>query len=159
LGQGSEFTVRLPVIEAVPRAARPATPPPLPRHSQAQRILVVDDNRDAADLLAEALGALGHCTRAVYDGLTALEVAPEFAPTHALIDIGLPVLDGYEVARRLRERHSSIVLIAVTGYGQEGDRRHAFAAGFLHHVVKPVEIGNLASIIESTIPAEIRVSG
>src|SRR5262245_44821880 len=95
------------------------------------RILVVDDNQDAADLLAEYLEALGHTTRVAYDGSAALRVADELKPDLVLLDIGLPVMDGYEVARRLRERHanSGLRLVALTGYGQDSDKQRAFAAG------------------------------
>jgi CheY-like chemotaxis protein len=107
------------------------------------RILVVDDNRDAADSLALLLGLWGYRPVVAYDGPTALAAvaAPAEPPAVALIDLGLPRLDGFEVARRLRadSRCAGVVLIAVTGYGQEEDRRRCHEAGFVHHALKPFD--------------------
>jgi CheY-like chemotaxis protein len=103
-------------------------------------VLLVDDNRDAADVLAEALSAFGYVVEVAYDGPTALAVVERFAPEAALLDIGLPVMDGYELAARLRARGGALHLVAITGYGQESDAARARAAGFDQHLVKPVDL-------------------
>lgn len=143
LGSGSEFSVRLPLAPAT-TASRPeserdhkaATP---------RRVLVVDDNVDAALSLSRLLQAAGHEVEAVHDGLAALASAPQLRPDVILLDIGLPGIDGYEVARRLRSQPETrcAVLVALTGYGQDEDRRRSQEAGFDHHLVKPVERGSL----------------
>jgi len=146
-GKGSEFILRLPLSD---KAAQPA---PL-RADQPQkvalprRVLVVDDNVDAASTLGLLLQSLGHETLVVHDGAKALEAAPEFRPDIVLLDIGMPGLDGYEVARRLRAAGHKFRIIAVTGWGQEADRQKAREAGFDVHLVKPVEIGVLAKALE-----------
>ncbi|HET6628720.1 MAG TPA: ATP-binding protein [Woeseiaceae bacterium] len=152
-GKGSEFTIRLPA--AAPRSAesdepRPAEPP-LPRQSgRRHRILVVDDNQDAAESLAEYLAAVGHVTRVAFDGPEALRIATEFPADVALIDIGLPVLDGYELAQRLRARSDwrQTRLIAVTGYGLGSDRQRSQQAGFDAHLVKPVDLPALQRLLD-----------
>jgi PAS domain S-box-containing protein len=143
-GKGSEFTVRLPALEAPALARQPnaAPAPSAARRRSLQRILVVDDNPDAADTLAEALRLEGHEVRVALDGPGALAIAPGFRPHSALLDIGLPVMDGYELAGRLRNHPAlaGIRLIAVSGYGQPTDRRRSLDAGFAEHLVKPVEL-------------------
>jgi two-component system CheB/CheR fusion protein len=140
-GQGSEFIVRLPaaaaaalqpLIDAPRRPAKPDTP---------LRILVVDDNADAAESLARLLGSWGHCVHTAHDGLEAIDEAATFLPDVILLDLGLPRLDGLEVARRLRKDpvHQSTLLLAVTGFGQSDDHRRSVAAGFDHHLVKPID--------------------
>jgi two-component system CheB/CheR fusion protein len=113
------------------------SPPPCP----SRRVLVVDDNVDAAESLAMVLRVGGHEVCTAHDGLAALNAAEQFQPEVVLLDIGLPKVDGYEVARRLRERAGSeqVLLVAVTGYGQEEDRRRAEEAGFDAHLVKPAD--------------------
>jgi len=139
-GNGSEFVVRLPiVVEASnPQASGGAT-----EHSlrSSFRILVVDDNRDAADSLSEMLNLMGNDTRTAYDGQAGMDAAGEFRPEVILLDIGLPKLNGYEACRRIREQEGgeSVVLIALTGWGQDDDRRHSHVVGFDHHMVKPVD--------------------
>ncbi len=150
-GQGSEFLVRLPA------AKLPAGPETRPRvdHSPRdpaigqRRILVVDDNHDAASSLTRLLALLGHHTRATYDGRSALEQVSDFDPEVVLLDIGLPELDGYQVARRLRAMKGGQerLLIAITGYGQEHDWRQAMAAGFDHHLLKPVDVNVLKKLL------------
>jgi CheY-like chemotaxis protein len=110
--------------------------------AHAPRVLVVDDNVDAAEMLAAALTAKGYQTRVAHDGPTALLAAATFRPAIAFLDLGLPVMDGYELATRLRELPDlcSMRLIAVTGYGQESDRLKTKQAGFQHHLVKPVDL-------------------
>ncbi|MFY0565674.1 ATP-binding protein [Archangium lansingense] len=153
-GRGSEFTVRLPVLEAgeVQAVAAPvqAEPKPPARNAVPSRILVVDDNKDAADILSESLMILGCETQVAYDGPSALKMAETFRPEVALLDIGLPIMDGYELARLLREQHSTrgIRLIAVTGYGQSSDRQQSKAAGFDAHLVKPLDLDVLESLLK-----------
>jgi CheY-like chemotaxis protein len=114
----------------------------------ARRVLVVDDNEDAAEMLGAALRHIGHEVVIVHDGAQALAALERFEPQAAVLDIGLPVMDGYELARRLRENVRSCLLIALTGYGQETDRARSAAAGFDTHLVKPVDLQELASMIE-----------
>jgi PAS domain S-box-containing protein len=150
--QGSEFTVRLPRLAAATDAPsrapeRPLQVAPAPHPV---RVLIVDDNEEYAELLAETLSALGYQTRYVHDAPSALDVGEEFAPDVALLDIGLPVMDGYELARRFT-RHPQLRrarLIAVTGYGQERDRTRSLSAGFTAHLVKPVELEALRTAID-----------
>jgi signal transduction histidine kinase len=151
LGKGSSFSFRLP-LAAADEPAEPAPPvEPAPTSRKSQRVLVVDDNRDAADALAEALEHSGHDVRVAYDGPAALLAAAEFRPRLALLDLGLPDLDGYEVARRLREsrEHEALVLVAVTGYGQDADRRRSAQAGFDRHLVKPVSVADVLELASS----------
>jgi CheY-like chemotaxis protein len=115
------------------------------------RVLVVDDNEDAAELLATAIEAMGHETRIAHDGATALDLAASFQPQVAVLDIGLPGMDGYELARRLRARGSLPRLIALTGYGQERDKRESSSAGFELHIVKPVDLQRLSASIEELL--------
>ncbi|MBI2891928.1 MAG: response regulator [Deltaproteobacteria bacterium] len=111
------------------------------------RILVVDDNEDSADLMAEVLRGLGHDVRTALDGPTALDLAVDFRPQVALLDIGLPGMDGYEVARRLRELDDDVRVIAVTGFSRDGDRARSLAAGFDAHLVKPVDLEALRTSV------------
>jgi PAS domain S-box-containing protein len=140
-GKGSEFVVRLPAaaMASGPEPPGGAGEPAAPK--SALRILIVDDNRDAADSLVMLLRLMGNDTRTAYDGQGGLDVAREFRPEVMLLDIGLPRLNGYEVCRRVREQPwgKEIVLIALTGRGQEEDRRRSEEAGFDHHIVKPVD--------------------
>jgi signal transduction histidine kinase/ActR/RegA family two-component response regulator len=143
-GKGSEFIVRLPWVEAAAGdpARDPAGTADGDRAVVPKRVLIVDDNRDAAVVLEEALGELGHVTRSAFDAPSALCVARDFGPDVALLDIGLPVMDGYELARRLRDLPgmSGIRLVAVTGYGQDADRARSRDAGFYEHLVKPIDL-------------------
>jgi PAS domain S-box-containing protein len=137
-GQGSEFVVRLPLPGVRPLHADDGKDA-ITRGSSTRRVLVVDDNADAAESLAQLLTLKGHEVRVAYDGLSGVELARAFGPDVVLLDIGMPGLDGYAVARRLREqdeRHA-LRLVALTGYGQVDDRRRAHEAGFDDHVVKP----------------------
>jgi two-component system CheB/CheR fusion protein len=142
LGHGSEFTVRLPALAAAP--APPAAAPPRESASSEpgpqHRILVVDDNVAAAKILSEIAGRWHHDVRIAYTGESALEMAHTYLPNVILLDIGLPGISGYEVAQRLRRepQFTHVVMVAVTGYGQEEDRRRSREAGFDHHLVKPV---------------------
>jgi PAS domain S-box-containing protein len=144
-GKGSMFTVELPA--AAPRDASapdvPSPPSAPPSPGAGQKVLVVDDNVDAAEMLAEILRMSGYTTSVAHDGPEALELVPSFHPDIVLVDIGLPVMDGYELARRLRATLSGVRLIAVTGYGQQGDRDRSHEAGFDAHLVKPVSLAVL----------------
>ena len=149
-GQGSRFTVRLPASH------RAAPTPPAPAHatpavSRSQRILVVDDNRDAANSLGALLEMLGADVRVVHDGEAALDAFDAFRPRVTLLDIGMPGMDGYEVARRIRARPDAhnAALIALTGWGQEQDRRRTAEAGFDCHLTKPVDIDTVAAALAS----------
>jgi CheY-like chemotaxis protein len=155
-GHGSEFVVRLPKAKAPARKRggrprRPALSPTTGAAHDSWRILVVDDNEDGAEMLAEALRAKGYRTRVAHDAPTALRVAAEFRPSLAFLDIGLPVMDGYELASRLREVTglADIRLIALTGYGQESDRQKTRAAGFQHHLVKPVDFQAIETVLSA----------
>jgi PAS domain S-box-containing protein len=153
VGKGSTFTVRLPVALAEEPAAMPPTVDHLASASK-RRVLVVDDNRDAAASLAMMLTLAGHDTRTAHDGLQALELADAFRPDVILLDIGLPKLNGYDTCRRIREQPwgREIFTVAVTGWGQEDDRRRAQAAGFDQHLVKPVEFAALAQLLAELKP-------
>jgi PAS domain S-box-containing protein len=148
-GRGSEFVVRLPWVapadQAAPPDAAPASPVRAPLRAGAARVLVVDDNEDGSMMLAAALAHKGHDTRVAHDAPTALRVAAEFLPDIAVVDIGLPVMDGYELAAHLRGLPglAGLRLIALTGYSQESDRRKSREAGFRRHLVKPVDLDAL----------------
>jgi PAS domain S-box-containing protein len=155
-GKGSQFTVQLPESAEPAAVNQPERVPQLPRALVARRILVVDDNEDAAKLLAEVLVAHGHHIRTALDGPSALRVADEFQPEVAVLDIGLPVMDGYELAERMRQTPNlaGMRLIAVTGYGQDSDRARALEAGFHAHLAKPVAIETLVRLVDApTAPA------
>ncbi len=152
IGRGSEFVIRLPLADPEARALPPtadtdAAAPPAPRR---QRILVVDDNLDAAQSLAALLEIMGHDVALVHDGAAVVETARTFAPTTILLDIGLPLVNGYEVARRLRREAwaTGVNLVAVTGWGQEKDKAAARAAGFDRHVTKPLDPVDLEDILD-----------
>ncbi len=147
LGHGSTFTVRLPRVDAAATEEKPSAPPVVAATSHLQRVLVVDDNADGADMLAEALGDLGYRTAVAHDGPEALRVVGEFAPHVALLDIGLPVMDGFELATRLQAQGRDVKLVAITGYGQESDRQRTRAAGFHAHLTKPVDLETLANLL------------
>jgi CheY-like chemotaxis protein len=113
------------------------------------RVLVVDDNEDAADSLATLLGVMGYSVRVAYDGPEAIAAADEFHPAVALLDIGLPRLSGYDIARHIRDRQgNAVLLVAITGWGQDDDRRRAREAGFDHHFTKPADFEVLVELIE-----------
>jgi two-component system CheB/CheR fusion protein len=147
-GLGSTFTVRLPLqapaIDAQPLASSQPAVPFRPR-----RIMVVDDNHDGADNMSELLRLLGHETKFWLDGASALSDVLEFRPEVVLLDIGMPVMSGYEVARRLRSRPDgqSMMLVALTGWGSESDRREAMDAGFDAHLTKPVDIAERGALL------------
>jgi PAS domain S-box-containing protein len=149
MGRGSTFTVRLPLIEAPATKRESSSHLRVTADPRLARVLVVDDNVDGAEMLAEALHALGYRTAVAHDGPQALQVAAEFEPEIALLDIGLPVMDGYELAGRLRGRLANLKLVAITGYGQETDRARARGAGFDEHLTKPIDLEILGRTLES----------
>ena len=147
-GHGSEFTVRLPILKLTHQSAA------LPGNESAvtkarRRILVVDDNSDSAMSLGMMLKLMGNDTQTAHDGLAAVATAEQFRPDLILLDIGLPKLNGYDACRRIRELPWSkgIVIVALTGWGQEEDRRRSQEAGFDHHLVKPVEVDALEKLL------------
>ena len=156
-GKGSEFVLRLPLAETAPRLALP-TAPRTDRASQpSRRILVVDDQQAAAHVLGKLLEITGHRVRTAHDAATALQCAAEELPDVVISDIEMPDMNGYELARRLRELSGAgdLVLVALTGYGQSTDRQRAAAAGFHHHLVKPVGFEMLQDLLASLpAPAE-----
>jgi CheY-like chemotaxis protein len=148
LGEGSEFVVRLPL------APTDAQPPPLSTETgqpatRPLRMLVVDDNVDAAEALGMLLKETGHDVRTAHEGPAALETALDFQPNVVLLDIGLPEMDGYEVARKMRQQPNlkNVVLVALTGYGQEADHARSQATGFDHHLVKPADFKKVQQIL------------
>ena len=154
-GKGSEFVVRLPLAKdaqpSLPELAGAPQAVPGPT-----RVLVVDDSRDGADSLRLLLELLGAEVRVEYDGPAALDAFGAYQPEVVLLDIGMPGMDGFEVARRLRQRPESqdVTLIALTGWGQEKDRRNSEAAGFDHHLVKPVDIDALQGLLTAVHSAD-----
>jgi len=149
-GKGCEFILWLPVpAPAVERAQPPRAPEPAETTSDARRVLVVDDNRDAADALAMLLQTYGHEVRVAYDGHDGVRAARTFRPDLVLMDIGLPGLNGYDAARAMRSEPWShrVTLVALTGWGQDEDRRRSQEAGFDHHLVKPVDFDEVLQIL------------
>ena len=152
---GSEFTVRLPLARNRDLALEPATRATEILPVNRRRLLVVDDNLEVANMLAGLLEVMGHEVRAVNDGPTAISVAAAYRPHAVFLDVGLPGMNGYEVARKFRSapEHAHVTLIAFTGYGQDQDRLRAQEAGFHHHLVKPAEASQLAQIVDA-LPME-----
>jgi CheY-like chemotaxis protein/two-component sensor histidine kinase len=150
LGRGSEFLVRLPhrALRTERDGARDETPAQAPVR---RRVLIADDNRDAADSLAMLLRIEGHEVKVVHDGAEALEALKSMRPEVALLDIGMPKMNGYDVARRIREDSlgRAVTLVAVTGWGQDGDKARALAVGFNYHFTKPVEPERLCELLRS----------
>jgi PAS domain S-box-containing protein len=156
VGQGSEFTVRLPILAELPTAVPPPHMVEPPRIT-GRRILIVDDNVDAANSLAMLLKITGNETRTAFDGVSAIKVAESFRPDIILLDIGLPKINGYEVCRRIRGEPwgKDLMLVAMTGWGQEEDRRKTSEVGFDHHMVKPVAYAALVQLLgqRQSVPA------
>jgi CheY-like chemotaxis protein len=152
-GKGSEFVVRLPAIDAagVGTPGSGASPPEQRGggSSRSRRVLIVDDNEDAGDMLAILLKEFGHHVCTARDGAGALAVAVEFKPEFVLLDIGLPEMNGYEVARRMRELPGldKATYVAVTGYGQPSDRAESERAGMKYHFVKPIDAAELQKLL------------
>ncbi len=150
-GLGSEFTVRLPAASpaAPEEVATGGAPAAEPTSRVPLRILVVDDNVDAADSVAWLLRSRAHEVRTAHDGRSAIEVAKEFRPQVVVLDLGLPKLDGYEVSRRLRSASGTrdALIVAVSGYGQDEDRRRSSQAGCDYHFIKPVDFQTLLGVL------------
>src|SRR5262249_14738110 len=153
LGKGSEFLVRLPAPtnSAFESVRKPAEDFPAQNPSGARRVLIVDDNVDSAESMAVLLRFQGHEVRLAYDGQAALEEAHAFRPEVMFLDLDLPKVDGYEVARRLRLEPAmrDMTLVAITGYGQEEDRQRTQAAGFQSHMIKPVDFDEIEELLSS----------
>jgi CheY-like chemotaxis protein len=152
IGHGSIFTVRLQLaasVQADAQAGAARSVGVAGAERRARRILVVDDNADAANSLAMVLELLGHAVRTDYDGPAALQAIESFGPEIVLLDIGMPDMDGYEVARQIRAMPlgKSVQLLALTGWGQEEDKRRALEAGFDEHLTKPVEPALLEALL------------
>jgi CheY-like chemotaxis protein len=150
VGRGSEFVVRIPVQPA------PASRPDEPARaslgapvSSPRRVLVVDDSVDSAESLAQLVRLQGHEVRTAFDGLAAVDIASTFGPEVVILDVGLPGVDGYETARRIRQRAGARrpLLVALTGYGTQADRERAEQAGFDHHMTKPPDLARLRALL------------
>lgn len=128
---------------------------PNARPPESRRILVVDDNEDAADSLATLLDVVGYQVKVAYDGPEAIEAADAFRPDAALLDIGLPHLSGYDIARHIRgTRGQQVLLVAITGWGAEEDRRRAREAGFDHHFTKPADFERLVGLLGQSLSSQ-----
>jgi CheY-like chemotaxis protein/two-component sensor histidine kinase len=149
IGQGSEFVICLPISVATAEPQPPVPAVSKPAATISRRILVVDDNRDSAKTMAMLLKVTGHQTQIAYDGLEAVEAAESFRPEVVLLDIGLPKLNGYETAVAIRQQPwgKDMLLVALTGWGQDDDRQKSKDAGFDAHLVKPVEHSVLAKLL------------
>lgn len=145
---GSEFTVRLPIIQAGPGQQRDASGLKV-RPSHRHRVLVVDDNRDSAQLLGLVLKVLGNDVRLAHDGSEAIEAAKEFLPSVVLMDLGMPRMDGYQAARHIRQQPwgEKIFLVALTGWGQDEDKQRTQEAGFNYHLTKPAEPAEIQQLL------------
>jgi two-component system CheB/CheR fusion protein len=158
VGCGSEFTIRLPRAE---QATKDVKGQDRQRSRRSRRILIVDDNHDAASTLALVLSFYDHVTKVAHNGSDAISETEQFKPEIVLLDIGLPEMDGYEVARRIRQLRQAreILLIAITGYGQPNDRIRSQEAGFDHHLVKPVDIPQLLRLCSEPRKAAAQTAG
>jgi CheY-like chemotaxis protein len=148
-GLGSEFVVRLRLLDSAAAEAPEAITVGGSTLAPARRILVVDDTRDIADALAMLLETMDADVRVAYDGRSALNIVTTFAPEIVLLDIGMPGMDGYETARRLRQllNGQAAMLVALTGWGQEADRHNTREAGFDKHLVKPIDVDDLLALL------------
>jgi len=150
-GHGSEFIVRLPLWTDDHAGAGAPAVAVVATLGTSRRVLVVDDNQDALEVLADLLALLGHQVRTAADGPSAITAATEFLPDIVLCDIGLPLMDGYEVVADLSARpaFARTRFIALTGYGRDDDRERSHAAGFHAHLVKPFDLARLAALLEA----------
>jgi CheY-like chemotaxis protein len=148
-GKGSEFVVRLPAPAQSTQVSLAATTISEARQTVRRRILVVDDNLDSAESMAMMLTLSGHEVATAHDGMEAVKLAAEFQPEVAFLDLGMPRLDGYEAARSIRQQSwgKEIVLVALTGWGQQEDKRRSREAGFDAHLVKPIDFGELEELV------------
>jgi len=155
-GRGSEFEITLPAA-TMPADPATAAAAPGPAATSGKRIVVCDDNEDAAESLARMLRMVGHEVRLASNGAECLAVCESFRPAIVLLDIGMPRMNGYDAARAIRSRDwgRPVVLVAVTGWGQAEDRRRAIEAGFDHHLTKPADFDTLARLLhDAGSPAE-----
>jgi CheY-like chemotaxis protein len=155
--KGTYILVRLPLARTASTHAVPQSKAASEKPSKApRRVLVVDDNPDAATLLADAMSIAGHDVRTAGDGPSALELVESYVPEIAFLDIGLPVMDGYELASLLRQVPglARTPFIAITGYAQDGDRKQALASGFVEHLAKPVNLADVMACVERFSSAE-----
>jgi CheY-like chemotaxis protein len=150
LGHGSEFIVHLPVVND-PAQTLPVRPDEPLRGGKVRRVLIVDDVKDNADSLAALLKTLGHDVHVVYGGAAAIQVASKLRPDAVLLDIGMPDIDGLEVCTYLRRQPwgQSMLIVALTGWGQESDRARTEEAGFDHHLIKPAELSALTKLLHA----------
>jgi CheY-like chemotaxis protein len=157
-GKGSVFRISLPLVATCAEEPAAAPAPAPARADGGLRILVADDNRDAAETMGLLLEMMGHEVRRVHDGAAAVEAAAEFQPQLVLMDIGMPGLNGYEACRRVRAQSGGKLptLVAVTGWGQQHDVQTAREAGFDHHLVKPVDMETLMRVVEDCVAASGR---
>ena len=158
-GTGSEFIVRLPLAlhsQAASSDHQPSDGQVRPPRARL-RVLVVDDNLDAANSLTTLLRIKGHDVRTAYDGISAVDVAALYKPDVVLLDVGLPRLNGFDVARRIREAEhgKNVVFVALTGWGHAEDRRRSKEAGFDHHLVKPADPNAVDAILDSITSTEV----
>jgi CheY-like chemotaxis protein len=160
-GQGSEFIVHLPLSLDTPQSTDDSAGTPTSEPAAVRRILVVDDSVDSAEALAKLLRILGHDVQTSYEGLTALEAAQLKVPDVMMLDIGMPRMDGFEVARRIRTDSAlkDVFLVAMTGYGQEEDRRRSQESGFDAHLVKPVLVDDLKAVLDNLTSPTLRKGG
>jgi CheY-like chemotaxis protein len=148
-GQGSLFTIRLPRISSGATTARVQRP--IERRARPRRVLLIEDDADAREMLRMMLEIAGHAVYVARDGESGLELLEIVRPDVAIIDIGLPRMDGYEVARRIRQQYgNTMLLLALTGYSAAADVDRALAHGFNHHLVKPVDTDQLAQLLDRT---------
>jgi CheY-like chemotaxis protein len=159
-GKGTEVRMYLPLERGISAVPEWHKPPENGKYIVPQRVLIVDDNRDAAAVLATVVGRLGHDVRLAYDGVEAIEVAESFSPEVVFLDLGMPVLDGFGAARELRNKPwgREMLLVALTGWGQHGDKLRAKEAGFDHHLVKPADSEQIMSIFLNGCPQTIESS-
>jgi CheY-like chemotaxis protein len=154
---GSDFIVRLPIVDlpSVPQGQGPEVIPDKSQAGPRRRILVVDDNADTANSMAMVLRRMGHDILTAHDGLEAVHAAATFRPEVILLDIGLPKMNGYDVAKQIRQQpwDKKVAIIAVSGWGQEEDKRRALEAGFDHHLTKPVEPAALGRLLALITPS------
>ena len=150
-GKGSDFVLRVPIGSVEATTTMRAPPGPVGPFGH-RRVLVVDDNEDLAEGLADLVARLGHEVQVAFDGPTALQMVEQFHPDVVMLDIGLPILDGYEVARRMRKLPGgeAITLIALSGYGQAKDRQQSKEAGFDLHLVKPDDLEKIGEAVSSS---------
>jgi two-component system CheB/CheR fusion protein len=156
-GRGSEFTITLPIAVEAPQSPEDSLAPAASAGASPRRILVVDDNVDSAQSLAVLLELSGHNVWMVHDGAGAVEAARQFQPDLILLDIGMPGMNGYDACRTIREHEEAKrpVIIALTGWGMEEDRRQSSAAGFDGHLVKPVEPAVLLALAAKGYPDQV----